>query len=173
MSTYRRNYQASGCYFFTLVTHQRTPFFSTANNVQLFKSALKNVKNKRPFNLNAIVILPDHLHCLWHLPGHDTDYSTRWRLIKSNFSKQLTTSVNHRNEKPVWQRRFWEHTIRSEDDWRRHIEYIHYNPVKHGLVSAPKDWPHSSFHSWVKRGAYDISWGSSEAITFDDIPQAE
>lgn len=173
MSQYRRCYQSGGNYFFTLVTHQRRPIFTHPENVEQLKIAINKVKKKYPFSLNAIVILPDHLHCLWKLPENDKDFSTRWRLIKRYFSMQIDTSINHRKEKEVWQRRFWEHTIRDENDWQKHMDYIHYNPVKHGLVQAPGDWQHSSFNYWVEKGLYEKNWGSMESVVFVEINEAE
>ena len=173
MSEYRRGYQAGGNYFFTLVTYQRYPIFANSENVNLFKVSMNKVKKKYPFALNAIVILPDHLHCLWKLPENDKDFSTRWRLIKRYFSIELNTSINHRKEKEVWQRRFWEHLIRDEDDWKKHMDYIHYNPVKHGFVNFPRDWKYSSFNYWVEKGSYEKSWGSIEPITLGEMNEAE
>jgi putative transposase len=111
MSQYRRCYQSGGNYFFTLVTHQRRPIFANPEKVEQLKTAINKVKKKYPFSLNAIVVLPDHLHCIWRLPENDKDFSTRWRLIKRYFSMEMGTLINHRKEKEVWQRRFWEHII--------------------------------------------------------------
>jgi putative transposase len=119
------------------------------------------------------VILPDHLHCLWRLPEKEKNFSTRWRLIKRYFSMEINTAINHRKEKEVWQRRFWEHVIRDEDDWKNHMDYIHYNPVKHQLVQSPGDWQHSSFHYWVEKGIYEKNWGLMEPIIPIEISKAE
>ena len=173
MSQCRRCYQAGGSYFFTLVTHQRRHILNNPKHIKQFKESLNKVKEKLPFSLNAIVILLDHLHCLWRLPESDEDYSTRWRLIKRYFSMEMNAVINHRREKEVWQRRFWEHSIRNERDWQKHMDYIHYNPVKHGWVEAPKDWPYSSFHHWVEKGVYEKSWGSMEPIVFTGMKEAE
>ncbi|HEV2917546.1 MAG TPA: transposase [Candidatus Babeliales bacterium] len=173
MSQYRRFYQSGGNYFFTLVTYHRRFLFANPENVKQFKIAINKVKKKYPFSLNAIVILPDHLHCLWKLPENDKDFSTRWRLIKRYFSMEMKTSVNHRNEKEVWQRRFWEHIIRNENDWQKHMDYIHYNPVKHGLVKSPRDWTDSSFNYWVEKGIYEKDWGSIGPITIAGMQEAE
>jgi putative transposase len=173
MSQYSRCYQTCGNYFFTLVTYQRRPIFINPDNVRNLKIAINKVKKNYPFSLNAIVVLPDHLHCLWRLPENDNDFSTRWRLIKRYFSIEMGTSVNHRNEKEVWQRRFWEHLIRDENDWSKHMDYIHYNPVKHGLVMSPADWPHSSFGYYVEKGLYEKNWGSNAPISFAGMTQAE
>ena len=173
MSQYKRFYQSGGNYFFTLVAYDRRPIFANSENVKHFKIAINKVKKKYPFSLNAIVILPDHLHCLWKLPENDGDFSTRWRLIKRYFSMEMQTSINHRKEKEVWQRRFWEHIIRNENDWQKHMDYIHYNPVKHGLVKSPKDWKDSSFNYWVDKGIYEKDWGSIEPTTIAGMKETE
>ena len=173
MSQYKRCYQPGGNYFFTLVTYERRPIFINPDNVAYLKAAINKVKKKYPFSLNAIVILPDHLHCIWRLPENDTDFSMRWRLIKRYFSLEISASINHRKEKEVWQRRFWEHLIRDENDWRKHMDYIHYNPVKHGLVPSPEEWPHSSFCHYVEKGFYEKNWGSMKPITFAGMNEAE
>ncbi len=174
MSQYRRCYQPGGNYFFTLVTYQRRPIFANPEKIEQFNAAVNKVKKKYPFSLNAMVILPDHLHCLWRLPENDKDFSTRWRLIKRYFSMEMNTLVNCRKEKEVWQRRFWEHTIRDEDDWQKHMDYIHYNPVKHGLVEAPSDWQYSSFNYWVEKGIYEKNWGSmQQPVILAGINEAE
>jgi putative transposase len=115
--------------------------------------------------VDAVVVLPDHLHCIWRLPEADADFSTRWRLVKRSFSLHLQTALNGRSEKVVWQRRYWEHLMRDEQDWRRHMDYIHYNPVKHGYALTPTDWPYSSFHRAVACGLYDPGWGAQEPAT--------
>lgn len=162
MSQYKRCYYPGGCYFFTLVTYQRQPILIKTGNIKNLKNAINKVKLSYPFTLSALVILPDHLHLLLKLPDKDTDFSTRIRLIKRYFSINQNTYSNNRNEKYVWQRRFWEHLIYNEDDWKKHFDYIHYNPVKHGYVKNVSDWPFSSFHYWLTRGIYDIEWGSLE-----------
>jgi putative transposase len=159
MPHYRRNYAEGGCFFFTLVTWQRTPFFADERHVALLRAAFRAVMQSHPFEIDAVVILPDHLHLLLWLPEGDRDYSTRLRLIKTFVARRVDAPMNERREKQVWQRRFWEHTIRDEEDWRRHVDYVHYNPVKHGYVSAPGDWPHSSFARAVARGWYTPEWG--------------
>ena len=158
MSNYKRMYVPGGCYFFTLVTYQRNPVFSEEANIRALRNAFSKVRSNKPFKLDAIVVLPDHLHCLMRLPDGDMDYSSRWREIKKSVTRTLTQAQGT----PVWQRRFWEHLVRDEDDWRRHMDYIHYNPVKHGLVERPADWRWSSFRKMVQRGWYDLDWGSAE-----------
>jgi putative transposase len=162
MSNYRRVYQQGGCYFFTLICYQRKPILGNEKNIQLLREAFKSVMNDHPFEIEAIVILPEHLHCIWNLPENDNDFSLRWRLIKNLFSRKLDVEKNERGEKLVWQRRFWEHVIRDEKDWKNHMNYIHYNPVKHKHVKAPADWHHSSFKKFVQNGFYDLNWGRFE-----------
>lgn len=160
MSNYHRLKIAGASYFFTVVTHDRKRIFDNENNIQILRNAFRREKQRRPFDVEAIVILPDHLHCLWTLPENDSDYSSRWREIKKHVTKELSVTRNHRNEGEIWQRRFWEHSIRDDEDWRNHMDYIHYNPVKHGYVTSPTDWRWSSFSKWIHRGAYDANWGS-------------
>jgi len=162
MSEYRRWFVPGGCYFFTVVTHQRTTLFSEDSNINYLRGAIRSVMKTRPFEIDAIVILPDHLHCIWRLPEGDANFSSRWRDIKNLVSRRIDAPRNRRREKVVWQRRFWEHAIRDEQDWRHHMDYVHYNPVKHGYVRAPADWPHGSFAASVKKGWYPPDWGRSE-----------
>ena len=168
MSNYRRVYVPGGTYFFTIITYQRQPLFGDRNNVILLRSATAKVKSEMPFNIIGAVILPEHIHFIWSLPEGDTNYSQRVGRLKVLFTKSLQGSNNlpqnvslsrkkHR-ESNVWQRRFWEHTIRDERDFNAHLDYIHYNPVKHGYVSCPHLWEFSSFHSWVKKDAYPLEW---------------
>lgn len=164
-----------GTYFFTLVTYKRQRLLCLPTNVCLLRNVFRYVMQQHPFIINAFVLLPDHLHCIWTLPQGDSNFSTRWRLIKSYFSRQcitlsqenLSTTRQNKKEQAIWQRRFWEHLIRDEVDFKNHLEYIHYNPIKHGLVKAPKDWEYSSFHRSVRQGMYDITWGAGQEIVFD------
>ncbi|HEY9201539.1 MAG TPA: transposase [Gammaproteobacteria bacterium] len=162
MSNYHRSYVYGGCYFFTLVTWQRFPYFADETNIKHLRSAFRHVKQQHPFNIEAIVVLPDHLHTIWRLPEDSTNYALRWRLIKHYVATKIETWRNHRQEKRVWQRRYWEHTIHSKKDWHNHMDYIHYNPVKHGYVKHPCEWAYSSFKLALKRGWYDTDWGSIE-----------
>ncbi|NEO19284.1 transposase [Moorena sp. SIO4A5] len=172
---YRRAKTPGATYFFTVVTHNRRKILCELENVDLLRNAFRAIRQQHHFKIDAIVVLPDHLHSVWTLPENDADFSTRWRLIKSYFSRQCnpqyegnsSTSRQHKGEKAVWQRRFWEHQIRDERDFINHLEYIHYNPVHHGLVTSPKDWQYSSFHRYVEAGIYDREWGSSERLMFD------
>ena len=124
-------------------------------------------KERNPFALIAMVILPDHLHAIWRLPAGDADYSNRWRRIKAAFSQRMTGGEDlsksrlAKGERGIWQRRFWEHTIRDEMDLRQHIDYVHFNPVKHGHAVRVADWPHSTFHGYVQRGTYPLDWGGA------------
>ena len=152
MSNYRRARVPGGAYFFTVVTYERRPLLQDAAQVELLRRAFAWAKTRRPFSIDAIVILPDHLHCVWRLPEGDADFSGRWRAIKQFVSRRMEAPLSARGEKLIWQRRFWEHLIRDEEDWRRHLDYIHYNPVKHGFVNAPEAWPYSSFTAAVERG---------------------
>ena len=157
MRRYIRHFVPGGTYFFTVVTHHRAPIFDNAANVAALGEALRRTRRRRPFDIDAIVVLPDHLHTLWHLPDGDSDFSNRWRDIKKHVTRLLGATPGR-----VWQNRFWEHHIRDEDDWRRHMDYIHYNPVRHGHVLHPADWPWSSFRQCVERGWYSADWGETE-----------
>ena len=124
---------------------------------------------RHPFCIDAMVILPDHLHCIWTLPEGDWDFSTRWRLVKAGFSRacqpsgtqQIPSSLLRKGERGIWQQRFWEHSIRDETDFNAHCDYIHYNPVKHGLVENPGAWPYTTFHRFVEQGMYEPDWGAT------------
>ena len=168
---YRRVKLEGAAYFFTVVTYGRRELFRDPAVVELLDSAIARVQVRHPFELEAQVVLPDHIHALWQLPPNDADYSTRWRLIKEAFTKEFVKrhgraevecSRETRGEQAIWQRRFWEHLIRDDRDFADHLDYIHLNPIRHGLVAAPKDWQHSSFLRWVERGVYDLNWGSGE-----------
>lgn len=132
------------------------------------RHAIIETRKKLPFKIDAWVILPDHMHCIWTMPDNDGDYSKRWSMIKRLSSKQCPQyhMVTHskRQENGIWQRRFWEHTIRDDNDYERHMDYVHYNPVKHGYVQQVKAWQFSSFHRLVKQGVYDPDWGSDVVI---------
>jgi putative transposase len=133
-------------------------------HIGLLRAAFRQVRAHHPFTIEAIVILPDYLHAIWTLPEGDADFAIRWRLIKSAFSRGLprreavSTSRSAKGERGIWQRRYWEHTIRDDDDFARHLNYIHVNPVKHGHAARVQDWPYSSFHRWVQLGAYPEDW---------------
>ena len=171
---YRRTKIKGGTYFFTVVTYNRRPFLCDLDNVELLRQAFQYTTQRHPMKIDAFVLLPDHLHSIWTLPENDHNFSMRWRLIKSHFSRHCQDKYNgiasksrrSKQERAFWQRRFWEHTIRNDQDFAKHVEYIHYNPVKHGLVIAPKDWKYSSFHRYVRAGFYDEFWGADGEIMF-------
>jgi putative transposase len=158
MPRYIRAQQPGGTFFFTVVTHRRRKLFYDINNRMIFKKVIMEVQSTHPFNVDAWVLLPEHLHCIWTLPERDMDFSKRWGLIKAKFSKE---SKWHRTNS-VWQNRFWEHLIRNDQDFQRHLDYIHYNPVKHGLVNGPIEYPWGSFQQHVAKGNYQKNWGCSE-----------
>jgi putative transposase len=172
MSWYRRWYEAGGLYFFTLATFGRRPFLTHDLARRHLRAALRKTQQERPFQIEAFVLLPEHLHCLWKLPSGDDDFSTRWRFVKSRFTIALldsgfrdwgrNESRRKRQEHAVWQRRFCEHLIQDEDDWKRHLDYIHYNPVKHCHASSPAEWEFSTFQRYVTLGEYERDWGRSE-----------
>ncbi len=147
----------------------------------MLREAIKKTQILYPFSIDAIVLLPEHLHCIWTLPENDLNYSRRWAFIKKEFTKMAqpiigqtvsatrsTVSKEKHREGTVWQRRFWEHMIRNEKDYSNHIDYIHYNPVKHGLTASPVDWEFSSFHRFVQEGLRSSDWGANEDIALDD-----
>jgi putative transposase len=168
MVHYRRNRIAGGSFFFTVTLHDRQSRTLT-EHIDLLRSAFRETQCCRPFVIDAIVILPEHLHTVWTLPPGDTDYSGRWRAIKSRFTRALHKAgkpvPRHANgEHALWQRRFWEHTLRDEQDRDRHVDYIHYNPVKHGYVPAVADWPYSSFHRYVRQGLLSENWAGGGGV---------
>ena len=164
MTDYRRNFSPGGSFFFTVNLADRRLTLLT-DHIDMLRHAVHATRSRHPFSIEAMVILPEHLHAVWTLPDSDCDYATRWRLIKSTFSRALparepvSPSRAERGERGIWQRRYWEHTVRDEDDFARHVDYIHFNPVKHGRVAQVKDWPHSSFHRMVRLGVYPQDWG--------------
>ena len=167
MVRYRRNRVAGGTYFLTVTLRDRRSTLLT-DHVQLLRNAFRYVWQSRPFTLDAVVILPEHLHLLMSLPADDADYSGRILAIKTRFTRNLRGSAAAASglsfSRSPWQTRFWEHTIRDEDDLRRHVDYIHYNPVKHGVVQRVVDWPWSSFHRYVKQGILPEDWGGGGAM---------
>jgi putative transposase len=162
MSIYHRFYKKGGPYFFTVITYRRQQLLQDEKVIGFLREAFRVVMDHRPFAIEAIMILPDYLHCIWQLPPGDDDFSTRWVLIKKHVSTRLNSAVNLRGEKCLWQWRFWEHWIREEADRQRHMDYIHYNPVKHGYFGSPSKWQHSSFKQAVAKGLYDEHWGAYE-----------
>jgi len=158
---YRRVWQPGGCYFFTIVTHQRQAILVETEILDYLRQAFNHIRIKRPFTIDAIVVLPDHLHCIWRLPENDVDYATRWRLIKHFVTHKINQNCINMSTSKLWQKRYWEHCLRDENDWRNHMDYIHYNPVKHGYVTSPMEWPYSSFLKSVEKGLYDKNWGEN------------
>ncbi|MBW4546731.1 MAG: transposase [Symplocastrum torsivum CPER-KK1] len=169
MPNYRRAYIAGGTYFITQVTYQRQPWLCSKITRTALRTAIETVRQQYPFSIDAFVLLPDHFHCIWTLPSGDSDYSTRLRLIKGYVTKQcgnhldlppvVSASRQKRGEQNLWQRRFWEHVIRDEDDFTQHCDYIHYNPVAHGLCQVPQQWEFSSLHRLIVEGMYTADWG--------------
>jgi REP-associated tyrosine transposase len=164
MSWYRRAKIEGGTFFFTVAIADRSNDL-LVRHIDLLRRAYGSVQQNYPFETIAICVLPDHLHAIWSLPTGDTDYAIRWNRIKGRFSRGLPAAADRshskiaKGEKGIWQRRYWEHAIRNDADLEHHVDYIHYNPVKHGLVSRVCDWPHSSFHGHVKRGVLPADWG--------------
>jgi putative transposase len=163
MTNYRRNRLVGGSFFFTANLADRRLRLLT-DNIDKLRTAFRETRRHHPFEIAAMVVLPDHLHAIWTLPEGDAEFSTRWRLIKSAFSRGLAThepisqSRAGKGERGIWQRRYWEHTIRDDNDFARHVDYIHINPVKHRFVKRVRDWPYSSFHRMVKLGLYPEDW---------------
>ena len=170
MPHYRRALTGT-TYFFTVVTHQRRPILCDAPVRIALRHAIERVRLRLPFATDAMVLMPDHLHCIWTLPEGDTDFSSRWSQIKHHVSyvckelypMTLSASRKRRNGGAFWQRRFWEHQIRNEFDMERHVDDIHFNPVKHGLVTAASAWPYSTFGRFVREGVYATDWGGNPA----------
>ena len=165
MPDYRRNRQAGGSYFFTVNLLERHRNQLLVRQIEILRDVVKRVRERYPFYIDGWVVLPDHMHCIWTLPQGDDDYAKRMRLIKTLFSKKIPkierrSNVRQRKgERGIWQRRYWEHTIRDERDYSTHMDYLHYNPVKHGYVEKVMDWPFSSFRHHVQRGLYTEDWG--------------
>jgi putative transposase len=164
MSNYRRPKFYGGYYFFTVVTYKRRKILTSELARKHLRNAFEKVRLKRHFETTAICLLPDHLHCVWKLPEGDSDLSTRWSQIKRDFTTnylrkggnepaQSNSRLKHRH-RGVWQKRFWEHQIKDEKDLQNHIDYIHYNPVKHGLVKDVDVWPWSTYHKYIESGYY-------------------
>ena len=161
MRRYIRSNVPGATYFFTLTLEDRSASHLT-DHVDALRTAVRYVRDLHPFTIDAMVVLPDHLHAVWTLPLHDSDFATRWMLIKQRFTRSsgvTTDSRGKKGERALWQRRYWEHLVRDEDDLARHVDYIHFNPVKHGLVRRAGDWPHSSFHRYVREGKLPADWG--------------
>jgi putative transposase len=177
MANYRRNFIKGGSFFFTAALADRRRSL-LVDRIDILREAFRQVKAVYPFHLDAMVILPEHLHCIWTLPLDDADYPGRWRRIKTAFSRSLpnryprSRSQTLKNERGIWQRRYWEHTLRDEEDYRRHMDYIHYNPVKHGYVNCVADWPYSTFHRYVEAGIYPNDWAGNEETVDQEFGEA-
>ena len=163
MPDYRRNRVPGGTFFFTVnLLDRRSDLL--VRRIDALRVAVRQVRRRASFHIDAWVVLPDHMHCVWTLPEGDADFSGRWCAIKTAFSKSLPIGelrspvMRSRGERGIWQRRYWEHTIRDDQDFAIHMDYTHFNPVKHGLVKHPADWPHSSFHRCLASGLYPVEW---------------
>ena len=173
---YRRADTKGGTYFFTVNLARRNNTL-LIDHIDILRTVINKVKKQHPFKLDAMVVLPEHLHAVLTLPEDDFDYPTRWMLIKAGFSRQIsrheliTKSRVMKGERGIWQRRYWEHLIRNDSDYERHVDYIHYNPVKHGLVEQATDWPYSTIHDYVNRGILSMDWGHGGH--FDEIDFGE
>lgn len=173
MARYRRARTPGACYFFTVVAHHRRAFLTDSDVRTALRQAIIKVRARHPFAIDAWVLLPDHLHCIWTLPEQDADYPLRWNLIKRYVTRscrerlhredESSPSRRRRREATLWQRRYWEHRIRDERDFSAHMDYVHYNPVKHGLCVRPVDWPYSSLHRWIEAGVYPADWAAASA----------
>ncbi len=180
MKSLRRNFVPGGCYFFTVVTHERRAFLTTDLARPILREAFDHQQKRWPFDILAIVLLPDHLHTLWQLPPDDSDYSLRWGLIKERFTRgflrgggsegEVSSNRTRHRQRGIWQHRFWEHTVEDENDFKRCLDYIHWNPVKHKLATLPREYQWSTFEQWVARGEYDSNRGA-KAVT--DVPGAD
>jgi len=169
MATFRRSVVPGATYFFTVNTYQRIKVLTGEPFYRALKQALRQVMAKHRFEIDAFVLLPDHIHCIWTLPPDDGDYAMRWNIVKRLVSQAtrneivplLSASRIKRKELGLWQRRFWEHQIRDDDDFAMHVDYIHWNPMKHGYVSRVVDWPYSSFHQYLRNGVYPENWAGT------------
>ena len=166
MVQYRRNAVPGGTFFFTVTLADRRSSV-LVDHVGLLRKAFRQTRDRRPFAVDAIVILPDHLHAILTLPSGDSDFSGRWKAIKAAFTRSVVAkgevvSRDRRGEYSLWQKRFWEHTIRDDGDFERCANYVHFNPVKHGLVLTPGEWPFSSLHRYVRAGVLPRDWGGRD-----------
>jgi REP-associated tyrosine transposase len=165
MPNYRRVWCPGGTYFFTVTLLERHHNDLLVRHIDALRHAVACVRARHPFTIHGWVVLPDHLHCVIELPSGDANYAMRWALIKQRFSKAIPATEprnearQRRAERGIWQRRYWEHLIRDERDYAAHMDYVHFNPVKHGLVSRVQDWPHSTFRRLVRMGVYPLEWG--------------
>ncbi|MBI3771672.1 MAG: transposase [Gammaproteobacteria bacterium] len=165
MVAYRRSRVAGGTYFFTVTLRDRASR-RLVEHVAELREIIRVVMRERPMNIDAMVVMPDHLHAVWTLPPGDEDYAGRWRMIKSRYTRTLARAGvemmrNEKGEYDLWQRRYWEHTVRDEKDLERCVDYIHYNPVKHGWAKRVNEWPYSTLHRYVQKGIYPVDWAGA------------
>lgn len=176
MSDYRRLRIPGGTYFFTVNLLDRGSDL-LIRHIDALRVAVRTTRASRPFHIDAWVVLPEHLHCVWTLPPGDEDFSNRWKAIKIRFVQHLPANEPRsacralRGERGIWQRRFWEHAIRDEADYARHVDYIHFNPVRHGWSGTVREWPYSTFHRWVEAGLYPPTWAGGD--TQEGMPAGE
>jgi putative transposase len=172
MPNYRRAFAPGGCWFFTVNLLERRQTL-LVDHVDALRDAIAATRESYPFTIDAFVVLPDHLHAIWSLPAGDSDFSMRWRLVKNRFARalpktdELSAVRAARKERGIWQRRFWEHLIRDEADFERHVEYCYINPLKHGLLTRVSDWPYSSFHRDVRAGLFSRDWAGNVETSGD------
>ena len=175
MPNYRHYRVSGGCYFFTVNLLERKNTL-LIDRIDLLRESVRVCKRKQPFHIDAWVVLPEYMHCIWTLPEGDDDFSNRWKMIKTYFAKGLPDNERRsktrilRGERGIWQRRYWEHLIRDERDYKNHMDYLHFNPVKHGWVKKVSEWPYSSFHRYLKSGVYSVDWAGSD---LDDLKTGE
>ena len=172
MSNYRRARVPGATYFFTVNLRDRKSDL-LIREIDLLRETVRATKARHPFHIDAWVVLPEHMHCMWTLPPGDADFALRWKIIKFAFAKRVpltearTVNQQRRRERGIWQRRYWEHLIRDERDYQRHFDYIHINPLKHGLVQRVSDWPYSTFHRDVEDGLYPLDWAGDPQTDVD------
>ena len=172
MPDYRRNRIPGGTYFFTVNLLQRNSQL-LVEHIESLREAIRMVRKNKPFHIDCWVVLPEHMHCIWTLPVGDADYASRWKAIKTAFSKTIPKTEHlsavrlAKGERGIWQRRYWEHTIKNDADYAAHMHYVHINPLKHGLVKRVADWPYSSFHHWVKMGVYAEDWAGDGRVEIE------
>ncbi len=173
MTEYRRFYIPKATWFFTVNLAERNNNHLLIDRINELRNAFRYVKQRKSFQIDAIVILPDHLHTIWTLPPDDGNFSVRWNILKGRFSrtiehgKRISKSRQKRRERGIWQRRLWAHLIEDQEDYNRHVDYIHWNPVKHNLVKRVTYWPYSSFNHFVSQGIYPPTWGHSGGFNMD------
>ena len=176
MPDYRRTWHPGGTYFFTVNALQRRGNDLLVRHIQVLREVVRHVRHNHPFAIHGWVVLPDHLHCVIELPPGDMDFAVRWRLIKVGFSKRLPKDERRsavrraRGERGIWQRRFWEHLIRDDGDYAAHMDYVHFNPVKHGHAKRVSDWPYSTFHGLVAASVYPVDWAGNAGAEELDCP---